>query len=112
MQFPAWHFCLAGGASLGDTWGQGNFLDIAKIEDPLAKNDGLEEQANQDGVLARTWTSQNVSIYFTKHALFKTCWRHVLSVAGFRRVSPYPRSPKSPALLLWEAGRTVARQKK
>ena len=48
LRFPAWHFCPAGGAGLGDTRGQGSFLDIAKNDNPLAKNDGLEEQANQD----------------------------------------------------------------
>ena len=84
LRFPAWHFCLAGGAGLGGIRDQGSFLDIARIDNPLAKNDGLEEQANQDGVLARTWTSQNVRMYRTKHPLLKTCWNYVFSVAGFR----------------------------
>ena len=44
----------------------------------------MEEQENQEGVLARTWTSQNVRMYRTKHALFKTWWNYVLSIAGFR----------------------------
>ena len=84
LQIPAWHFRLAGGAGLGGTRDQGSFLDIAKTVNPLAKNDGLEEQADQDGVLARTWTSQNVRMYRTKHALLKTWWNYVLSIAGFR----------------------------
>ena len=84
LQFPAWYFCLAGGAGVGDTRAQDSFLDIAKNDNPLAKNDGVEEQENQDGVLARTWTSQNVRMYRTKHALLKTCWNYVLSIAGFR----------------------------
>ena len=84
MQLQAWHFCLAGGSGLGDTRDQGSFLDIAKNDNPLAQNDGMEEQENQDGVLAGTWTSQNVRMYRTKHALLKTCWNYVLSIAGFR----------------------------
>ncbi len=95
LQFPAWHFCLAGRTGLGDTRGQDSFLDIAKNHNPLAKNDGVEEQENQDGVLAKTWNSQYVHIYHTKHALWKTCWNSVFSVAGFwaALVEATPQAP-------------------
>ena len=69
--------------ALEKTIGKGK-AENPKNDNTLAKNDGLEEPANQDGVLARTWTSQDVRVYHTIHALLKTCWNYVLSVAGFR----------------------------
>ena len=105
------------GIFAGGTRDQGSFLDIAKNDNPLAKNNGMEEQENQDGVLARTWTSQNVRMYRTKHALLKTCWNYVFSVAGFRRALAEPsagkptlgciRMPSNVLLICWQMAQNM-----
>ena len=50
----------------------------------------MEEQVNQDGVLATTWSSRNVRMYRTKRLFLKTCWNYFFSLAGFRKALAEP----------------------